>query len=86
MNTINTILISIVVISLVYCLLEAWQEEIKKINNCGIRLTRNFDIKEALRCLKQPFTKFPIDHKFCWGRILFWYIDFDLETSKKYGF
>ena len=47
MNILNTILISIVVISLVYCLLEAWQEEIKKINNCGIRLTRNFGIEEA---------------------------------------
>ena len=75
---------TILVIVCIWSLIEAWKEEIKKMNNWGIRLAIHFGIKEFFRCLRYPLYKAPKDHKFCWGRILFWYVDFDLETSKKH--
>ncbi len=42
-----------------------------------VRLTKDFrSWYEIKRCLKQPFYKAPISHKFLWGRLLFWYIYF----------
>ena len=52
-------------------------------NRWGVRLTRGFNWKEMVRCIKNPFLKSDKKHNFCWGRVLVWYIDFDREKCKK---
>ena len=53
--------------------MEAIKSEMK--NKWSIRLTTNFGIEEFFRCLRNPIVRFR-PHTFCWGRVLFWYIDF----------
>ena len=55
-------------------------------NKWGIRLTQGFCFREAIRCIKNPVYIIDKDahHVYCWGRVLFWYIDFDREKAKKY--
>ena len=45
-----------------------------------IRLTRGFGWGEMCRCIRSPFVAFR-RHHFCWGRILFWYIDFKIQKG-----